>query len=450
MKLQLGTFLLSTLCWGTLLTQPLQAQPENTPSSQESVRVSSYSAQELDALLKPIALYPDALLAQVLPAAAFPAQIQAAAEFLKEHPEGEIDAQPWEDSVKAVAHYPEVLQQMAQDMDWTEALGQAASQQMSEVTSSLQRLRNQAYRAGNLQSNEQQIVSTEQGIITVQPASPQTLYLPNYDSSLVYGTQSIGWAAPLVTFGLGYACGSWLTYGYDWYGRGCYRYPRGLYYGSAHCPNYSSITYVHNAYNPGNCNTWRAPLGNNTYTYNHCYRPGTQWSRQPGCFRQNAWAQQAQNGFLPGNFSHFSRPNFNSNFSRGNSHFNHFSRPNFNSSFSRGNSNFNHFSRPNFNSNFSRGNSHFNHFSRPNFNSSFSRGNSNFNHFSRPNFNSNFSRGNSHFNHFSRPNFNSNFSRGNSNFNHFSRPNFNSNFSRGAGNFSRGNFMGGGRHGRCR
>ncbi|MBX3168678.1 MAG: DUF3300 domain-containing protein [Candidatus Eremiobacteraeota bacterium] len=274
---------------------PAAALPGAPPAD-----AGKYSANELDLLFKPVALYPDPLLAQMLPAASHPAQIEAANQFLKANPKGDVDSQPWDASVKALAHYPEVVEQMAQDLAWTEALGQAAAQQMGDVTASIQRLRTQAYAAGNLESNEQQTVNTDENYITIQPTSPQMLYVPVYNPYLVYAPRPYGWTGSLISFGLGYACGSWLTYGFDWYGSSCFRYPYGNYYGSYWGnPGCNRVTYVHNTYNLNNANCWRPTYGAYN-TYNTCYRPGNSWSRVPGCNYSSGGNWTSSNFYRPG------------------------------------------------------------------------------------------------------------------------------------------------------
>ncbi len=304
------TSLISGLCLiacgvsGWALPDPT---PSPTPSSAapaaaaaQAASPGKYSASELDLLFKPVALYPDPLLAQMLPAASYPAQIQAANTFLKADPKGDVDKQPWDASVKALAHYPEVIEQMAQDLAWTEALGQAAANQMSDVNSSIQRLRSQASAAGNLESNEHQTVTTDSNYVTIQPTSPTVIYVPVYNPYLVYAPRPYGWTGSLISFGLGYAAGSWLNYGYDWYGGACFRYPYGRYYGSYWGnPGYNNITYVHNTYNNGNVNCWRPTYGSYN-NYNTCYRPGNSWSRVPGCNYSNGGSWTSSNFYRPG------------------------------------------------------------------------------------------------------------------------------------------------------
>jgi hypothetical protein len=113
--------------------------------AQDDSSVQPFSPDQLDNLLAPIALYPDPLLAQILPAATFPDQIDEAARLCRAgaNPD-DIDMQPWDVSVKAVAHYPTVLYMMADSLDWTTAVGQAYVNQNDDVMASMQRLRQEA------------------------------------------------------------------------------------------------------------------------------------------------------------------------------------------------------------------------------------------------------------------------------------------------------------------
>jgi Protein of unknown function (DUF3300)/Pentapeptide repeats (8 copies) len=155
---------------------------------------SSYSASDLDNLLAPIALYPDSLLAQVLVAATFDDQIQDASQVLSAGAVA-IDDQPWDDSVKAVAHYPKVLFTLAAQPDWTSALGQAYVAQSTDVMNSIQRLRAMALSQGNLVSTTQQRVVATSGVIQILPARAGFMFLPSYGPNLAFS------APAFVSFG---------------------------------------------------------------------------------------------------------------------------------------------------------------------------------------------------------------------------------------------------------
>ena len=180
-----------------------------------------FSAAELDELLAPVALFPDPLIAQILPAATFADQIDEAARVLGGRTDEEtIGAQTWDVSVKSLAHYPDLIGRMAQHMDWTVAVGQAYVIQPQEVMASIQRLRAQANAAGNLVSNEQQTVTVESPtVIQIEPADPEYIYVPVYDDDAVYWDDA---AEVVFGFGAGLAMGAWLNNAVDWYGRGIY------------------------------------------------------------------------------------------------------------------------------------------------------------------------------------------------------------------------------------
>ena len=177
----------------------------------------SFTDQELDDLFSPIALYPDPLLAQMLPASTYPEEVaDAAAWFNNGGDVSMLDEQNWDESVKAIVHYPDILQMMAENMDWTANLGDAFLNQPEDVASSIQRLRWRARAVGNLVSNNEQSVIVEGDSIRIVPAQPQYVYVPQYDSSIVYLDEPAPGAPPFITFGLGLAIGGWMSMDFDW------------------------------------------------------------------------------------------------------------------------------------------------------------------------------------------------------------------------------------------
>ncbi len=282
--------------------------PMGGPQSSVAGQTDRYSSEELDTLLKPLALFPDPLLAQILPAATFPDQVQAAGLWLQANPGGDIDSQPWDDSVKAIAHYPTVVEQLNTDLQWTEAVGVAFSTQSAEVTSSVQRLRRMAYDSGNLGSNAQQVVNDDQNYLTIMPPTNQVVYVPSYNPQIVYGLRPVGYYQPLVSFSIGYACGSWLSFGYDWLGGGCYRYPRGSYWGYNYAPAYRNVGYIHNTYN--SC-AWSAPRYSvRNVTINNNYRPGGGWSQQRNVGYQSSSNRNSTGYRSNGNWSQQQSPGY--------------------------------------------------------------------------------------------------------------------------------------------
>jgi hypothetical protein len=176
-----------------------------------------FTDQELDDILAPIALYPDPLLAQVLPASTYTEEILDAYDWLNSGGSiSEIEWQRWDESVKAIARYPDVLKMMAEYADWTADLGDAFINQPEDVTRSIQRLRWQARDMGNLASNSQQTIVIVGDYIEIIPARPQYIYVPSYDPSIIYYERYYSGSEPFITFGIGLMIGSWLTMDFDW------------------------------------------------------------------------------------------------------------------------------------------------------------------------------------------------------------------------------------------
>ena len=187
------------------------------------------SAEQMDNLLAPIALYPDPLLAQVFPASTFVDQIDQAARWLRSNNNNpaKIDSQKWDVSVKSVGHYPQVVYMMSDKLDWTTALGQAYVNQSTDVLMSVQRLRARAKAAGYLVTTPQQVVIVEKEVIKVVPAQPQVIYVPTYNPQVVYvqpSGPSTGTvvAASAISFGVGLAIGAWLNNDCNWYSHTVY------------------------------------------------------------------------------------------------------------------------------------------------------------------------------------------------------------------------------------
>jgi hypothetical protein len=194
------------------------------------------TADELDQLLAPIALYPDALVAQICAASTDPQQILDANTWLKQNAglsgQARTDAaqaQGFDPAFIALANFPQVLDMMAQNIDSYATIGRAFSANQATVMDSIQRLRQQAYAAGALESNEYQSVQVQdQGgvqAITVVPANPQVVYVPVYNPQVVYVAPSTSTvvATSLVTFGAGIALGAWIannSYPWGWGGWG--------------------------------------------------------------------------------------------------------------------------------------------------------------------------------------------------------------------------------------
>lgn len=211
------TLLSRSALLGMLFLLPSCASLAQDP---EPYRPVHYSAEELDNLVAPVALYPDALLAQILVAATFPDQLDVASRYVRERGTRNIEDQGWDISVKAVAYYPPVLNMLARDEDWTVALGQAYAAQSGDVMDAVQRLREMAREQGNLVTTREHQVLEDRGRIVIVPANPQVIYVPTYDPAIVYVRPIFryGFHTGYFSFGLGFPIGSWLVYDVDWWG----------------------------------------------------------------------------------------------------------------------------------------------------------------------------------------------------------------------------------------
>jgi hypothetical protein len=171
-----------------------------------------------DALVAPIALYPDPLISVLLPAATFPDQITAAANYLVQYGDPtQIANQPWDPSVRALAHYPAVVAWMAQNLPWTEALGTAFASAPAAVMDSIQGLRARAQAAGTLRTTPQQQVVNDDGGIDIVPAQPDVIYVPVYDPNIVFDEGGYyDYNGPFINFGDPCPVGIWLDFGFDW------------------------------------------------------------------------------------------------------------------------------------------------------------------------------------------------------------------------------------------
>ncbi|MDR2674912.1 MAG: DUF3300 domain-containing protein, partial [Opitutaceae bacterium] len=196
---------------GILLAGAVQADP--TPAAAaETVRLD---ASALDTLAGPIALYPDTLLAVILPASTNPADIVLAARHLKDGGDAaQIDSQPWDASVRALAHYPDVLHWMDENLAWTQQLGAAFIAQPEDVMTAVQRLRVRAQAAGNLPSNEHLTVVKEDNYIRIIPTRTEVVYVPYYDPAVVYVSRVRYYYGPA------WPCGPWLSFDCNWLIRG--------------------------------------------------------------------------------------------------------------------------------------------------------------------------------------------------------------------------------------
>jgi hypothetical protein len=287
------------------------------------------SASQLQALVAPIALYPDALVAQILAAATFPDQVAIANYWLEQNKTltgnalmKAVDKQSWDPSVKALTEFPSVLDNLAKNLTWTSSLGEAYHNQQAEVMAAVQTLRAQAKAKGNLKSSSQiTVVQQSPQVIVIQPANPQVVYVPEYNPAVIYGTPYVtpGYsagdvaAAGVIGFGAGIAVGALMgggggccSWGYSswncgWHG-GAVVYHGGAYYGnSAWHGGYYNGGYhngygYNNAYNHSNVgNSYRG--GGNSYNKNvsgntvNVNKQGGQNFNANRSSASNSWAQ---------------------------------------------------------------------------------------------------------------------------------------------------------------
>jgi hypothetical protein len=201
---------------------PPPDQSQDQPQYQQQDQGPAYenfSPEQLDNLLSPIALYPDPLLAQLFVAATFPDQVEEAARYVRANGPNGVDDQDWDVSVRAIAHYPTVVEMMADKIDWATSLGQAYVNQSTDVAASVQHLRHMARDAGNLASSPQEEVIEHENYIAISPYQPEYLYVPVYDPAICYYRRPY-WG-PAITFGVGFPIGAWLNLDFRWgYGGG--------------------------------------------------------------------------------------------------------------------------------------------------------------------------------------------------------------------------------------
>jgi hypothetical protein len=173
---------------------------------------------ELEQLLGPIALYPDALIALILPATTAPADIVLAARQMRgtNNDRAQVELRAWDDSVKSLTNYPDVLKWLDDNLEWTKQVGEAFLTQPADVMNAIQRLRAKARAAGTLVDTPQQQIISSTEAIRIVPAQRDVIYVPTYEPSVVYIDRPIYYPVPALSFGIGVPVGSWLAYDCDW------------------------------------------------------------------------------------------------------------------------------------------------------------------------------------------------------------------------------------------
>jgi hypothetical protein len=242
-------FALMVAAIGAPMTASTQSPPQPPSSSAPppAPQPAQQTPEQLQQLVAPIALYPDALVAQILAASTYPAQDVEADRWLQAHPglKGDqlgdsVNTQPWDPSVKALTQFPSVLTNLDKNITWTSSLGEAYVNQQQDVMSALQVMRQRAQQAGKLQSDSEETVTSSNNTIVIQPTNPNVVYVPAYDPWTFYGAPlavypgwvpvpGIYWDGPYFSFGLGIGVGlgvwggfdwGWHHWGTDWHGHG--------------------------------------------------------------------------------------------------------------------------------------------------------------------------------------------------------------------------------------
>ena len=187
--------------------------------AQDAAQPAPFKKEEIEQLVAPIALYPDALVAQILMASTYPLEVVSAARWSKANPnvkdkalEDAMQQQTWDPSVKSLTAFPSMIAMLNDKLDMTQKLGDAFLGQQKEVMAAIQELRAKADKAGNLKSSKEQTVTTEQQgsttVIKIEPADPQVVYVPTYNPTVVYGPWPYPAYPPYYYYPPGYSAGS--------------------------------------------------------------------------------------------------------------------------------------------------------------------------------------------------------------------------------------------------
>ena len=314
-------------------SEPAQAPPpqapQPAPTPQESTQAAAATSadanpdpapalltpEQLDSLVAPIALYPDALVAQVLAAAGYPEQVAFADYWLSQNKNltgtalaQAVDQEPWDPSIKALTQFPSVLHDLASNMTWTSNLGQAAHDQQADVMAAVQVMRAKAQAAGALQSTAQiTVTQPTPGTIVIQPAAPDVVYVPQYNPAVIYGapyvvpyyTPSYAVASVGLSFGAGVAIGAAIGsgggyvgggFGWGWGAWGC-NWGGG---GGGGTVIYNHTTYINNR-------GWHG----GDYNHYHPWGPNPDGPNGPHHYGPNGWqpngGHNGDHGLIGGN-----------------------------------------------------------------------------------------------------------------------------------------------------
>jgi len=223
---------------GQAAPEPAAQAAPTAPAAQAAPAGSTFTPEQLEQIVAPIALHPDTIIAQILMASTYPLEIVEAARWVQKNSslkgkalEDALKNQDWDPTVKVICGLPTVLKQMNDNLDWTQDLGDAFLGQKKELMDTVQKMRQKALEAGTLKSTEEQKVTEEGDIIIIQSANPEVIYVPTYSPTVVYGSS---WyyptyyyppmyapyppGAPLFSFGLGLAWGAAIWGDCNWGG----------------------------------------------------------------------------------------------------------------------------------------------------------------------------------------------------------------------------------------
>jgi hypothetical protein len=204
--------------WAWLLVILVAAPPAML--AQQAEQTAVFKPEELEQILAPIALHPDPLISQILMASTYPLEVALADRWVKQNASLKGDAvtaalekQDWDPSVKSLVAFPEVLTMMSEKLDWTQKLGDAFLADQKKVLDTIQSLRHKAQASGNLKTTKEQTVIVEEKIIKIEPASPQVIYVPTYNPTVVYGAWPYPAYPPYAYYPPGYVASSMMWFG---------------------------------------------------------------------------------------------------------------------------------------------------------------------------------------------------------------------------------------------
>ena len=273
------------VAWPTLASAQVPVTDNGTPVATVETtaeEIPLLSTSDLEILVGPVALYPDDLLAIVLPASTYPLQLVQAERFLqdlKNDPELEPD-ESWDDSIVALINYPEVVELLSKDLDKTWRLGEAVVAQQSDVIAAIESFRDQAYAAGNLQTDTYQTVSQNDGVIEITPVEEDVIYVPYYEpeSVVVYQPTPAYYYYPQAypVYNYPYAYGHSFSHGFFWGVTTAFTV--GWFSDSLHVYHHSY--YGHPYYG---------------HSYGHNY-----WYRQPSIYAHNNYYYNSHNSYSSG------------------------------------------------------------------------------------------------------------------------------------------------------